>query len=192
MTRGDFRVFFAFTLLTPGLVFAQESRPLASAWADNSVNAVIFRKNSVVTFKDFQYTAFYDPEGWMVLASRKEDGDTWTKVRTPYRGNVHDAHNSISVMVDGQGYVHAAWDQHNTSLRYARGLKPGSLELGEEIGMTGSNEDRVSYPEFYRLNSGNLLFFYREGESGSGQPGDQPVPDENPDLGASARRPHRR
>ena len=34
--------------------------------------------------------------------------------------------------------------------------------------MTGVNEKRVTYPEFYRLANGNLLFFYRNGESGEG------------------------
>ncbi len=34
--------------------------------------------------------------------------------------------------------------------------------------MTGKNEDRVTYPEFYRLPSGDLLFLYRDGSSGSG------------------------
>jgi hypothetical protein len=34
--------------------------------------------------------------------------------------------------------------------------------------MTISPEDSVSYPEFYKLPNGNLLFMYRFGESGNG------------------------
>jgi hypothetical protein len=34
--------------------------------------------------------------------------------------------------------------------------------------MTGLNEKKVSYPEFYKLPDGNLLFFYRDGGSGQG------------------------
>jgi rhamnogalacturonyl hydrolase YesR len=34
--------------------------------------------------------------------------------------------------------------------------------------MTGRNEDRVSYPQFFRLPDGDLLFLYRDGQSGSG------------------------
>ncbi len=32
--------------------------PVAEGWANNSINAVVFRKNSLVSFKDTQYIAF--------------------------------------------------------------------------------------------------------------------------------------
>ncbi len=41
-----------------------------------------------------------------------------------------DAHNVISIMVDGEGYLHVAFDHHDT-LRYFRGVRPGSLIMGE-------------------------------------------------------------
>lgn len=34
--------------------------------------------------------------------------------------------------------------------------------------MTGKKEKKVTYPEFYRLSNGNLLFLYRDGKSGAG------------------------
>jgi hypothetical protein len=34
--------------------------------------------------------------------------------------------------------------------------------------MTGIKEHKVTYPEFYRLSDGNLLFLYRDGASGRG------------------------
>ena len=34
--------------------------------------------------------------------------------------------------------------------------------------MTGRREDRVTYPEFYNMPDGDLLFLYRDGTSGSG------------------------
>jgi len=34
--------------------------------------------------------------------------------------------------------------------------------------MTGNEEDFVTYPEFYRMPNGDLLFLYREGGSGNG------------------------
>jgi putative BNR repeat neuraminidase len=36
------------------------------------------------------------------------------------------------------------------------------------LSMTGKKEQKVTCPEFYRLPSGNVLFFYREGSSGWG------------------------
>jgi hypothetical protein len=72
------------------------------------------------------------------------------------------------MMVDGEGYVHLSWDHHNNQLRYARSKTPGSLELTEKLSMTGQLENKVTYPEFYKLADGNLLFFYRDGGSGQG------------------------
>lgn len=143
-------------------------RPIAPAWARNSINATIFRRNSLVTHGGKQYAAFYDPQGQVMLARRELDHDHWEVVGTGYQGRVRDAHDSISLMVDGDGLLHLAWDQHNTPLRYCQGRAPGSLELGPEIAMTGHAEDRVSYPEFYRLPDGDLIFFYRHGAAGRG------------------------
>jgi hypothetical protein len=137
-------------------------------WANNSVNAVVFRKNSLVTHGDMQYVAYYDAERYLVLGKRKLGSAQWTTRRTPWQGNAADAHNAISIMVDGAGYLHVSWDHHNNPLRYARGVAPGSLELGAKLAMVGADEAEVSYPEFYRLPNGNLLFFYRLGGSGRG------------------------
>lgn len=142
--------------------------PVTEAWANNSVNAVIFRRNSLVSYKNTQYAAFYDADQFLVLAKRKQGADQWTIKRTAYKGNAADAHNSISIMVDGKGYLHVSWDHHNTALRYARSTKPGELVLGQEMAMTGLKEDKISYPEFYSMPGGDLLFFYRYGASGDG------------------------
>lgn len=141
---------------------------VADGWANNSVNAVVFRKNSLVSHGDTQFIAFYDKDAAVVLGKRKLGAERWELKRTQYRGNARDAHNSISIMVDGAGYLHMAWDHHNHRLRYARGVRPGALELGDKMPMTGRDEDSVSYPEFYRLPDGNLLFLYRDGASGQG------------------------
>jgi hypothetical protein len=138
------------------------------AWANNSVNAVVFRKNSLVTFRDLQYIAFYNNDRRVVLGKRKSGTQKWQLKITPYQGNTADAHNSISIMVDGDGYLHIAWDHHNNPLNYCKSISPGSLELTEKLSMTGSNEQKLSYPEFYKLPGGNLLFFYRNGGSGNG------------------------
>lgn len=141
---------------------------VAEGWANNSVNAVVFRKNSLVTHGDTQFIAFYDKDRHVVLGKRKLGTSAWELQRTRYSGNADDAHNSISIMVDGAGVLHMAWDHHNHALRYARGVAPGALALGDKMPMLGRDEGRVSYPEFYRLPDGNLLFFHRNGASGKG------------------------
>ena len=141
---------------------------VADGWANNSINVVVFRKNSLVTHDGWQYTAFYDQDRYLVLGKRKQGAAQWQLNRTPYQGNTAAAHNTISLMVDGDGYLHLSWDHHNNVLRYCRSISPGSLELTEKMPMTGQLEEKVSYPEFYKLPNGNLLFLYRNGQSGQG------------------------
>ena len=137
-------------------------------WSNNSVNTVIFRNSALTSFKGIQYTAYYNPEGKMVLAKRKLNAKKWDVLITPYSGNVKDAHNDISIAIDIEGYLHVSWDHHDTRLRYARSKTPFSLELGEEQSMTGKDEAKVTYPEFHNLPDGKLLFCYRSGASGRG------------------------
>lgn len=152
--------------------FAQEGKTrtvdVAPGWAGNSVNTVVFRKNSLVSFRDTQFIAFYAPDHFVVLGKRALGSRRWVLKKTPYQGRVEDAHNTISIMVDGEGYLHLAWDHHNNKLHYCRSVQPGSLELSAELTMTGKNEASVSYPEFYKMADGSLLFLYRDGGSGRG------------------------
>jgi hypothetical protein len=157
--------FFILLLITQQTT-AQHLIPVAKGWAKNSINTVVFRKNSLTTYKNTQYIAFYDSLGHLILGRHKHDENTWQLKQTQYTGDTRDAHRSISIIVDGDGYLHCSFDQHGTRLRYARSKTPGSLELGPEMPMTNTNETRVTYPEFYRLPNGSLLFLYRDGESG--------------------------
>jgi hypothetical protein len=142
--------------------------PLGLGWARSSVNASVFRQHGLVSRDGTQYAAFYDPEGRMVLARRTLGTDDWETRTTPYSGEVQDAHNAISLGVDGDGILHVSWDQHGETLRYARVARPGSLELTEPTSMTGRDEEQVTYPQFYHLPDGRLLFVYRDGSSGDG------------------------
>lgn len=159
----------SFFLLQNG-AFAQEVKTsdVGLGWANNSINTVVFRKNSLVTFRDTQYISYYDKEGYVVLGKRKSGSQKWELKKTRYQGNMSDAHNSISIMVDGAGFLHIAWDQHNNKINYCKSIEPGSLELTDKMQMTGMFENSVTYPEFYKLADGDLLFFYRDGGSGRG------------------------
>lgn len=141
---------------------------IGEGWADNSVNTTVFRKNSLVTHNDIQFTAYYGSDGYMILGKRKLNSNNWELLKTRYKGNVNDAHNSISIMVDGDGCLHVSWDHHGHSLRYAKGTEPLSLNLGDMQPMTGKQEANVTYPEFFRMPDGDLIFMYRDGQSGKG------------------------
>ncbi|WP_210116339.1 BNR-4 repeat-containing protein [Hymenobacter fodinae] len=142
--------------------------PVGLGWARNNVNGAVFRKNSVVTHKREQYTAYYDSLGYVLLAKRRLPAGAWQVQRTKYKGKVQDAHNVISLMVDGRGYLHLSFDHHGNPLRYCRSTKPGGLALTELLPMTGQQEQNVTYPEFHRFPNGDLLFVYRDGSSGNG------------------------
>ena len=139
-----------------------------NGWAKNTVNTVVFRKNSLTTFQDFQYASYYDADQFVVLAKRNINSDKWEVERTQYKGDATDAHKSISIAIDGEGYLHIAWGQHGNNLNYAKSVVPNSLKLGVKEKMLGLKENKVSYPEFYKLKNGDLLFSYRDGASGNG------------------------
>lgn len=141
---------------------------VGEGWARNQVNAVIFRRNSVVSRGETQYVAFYDAEMRVVLAKRRLGTTRWELRRTQYTGDASDAHRSISIAVDGEGFLHVVWNQHDSPLQYCRGLRPGSLELSAQMPMLGKTEGRITYPEFYAMPGGRLLFLYRDGASGGG------------------------
>ncbi len=139
-----------------------------SGWANNSVNVAVFRKNSLATFKDTQFIAYYDKDANVITGKRNMHDSIWQLQRTAFKGDAADAHRIISVMVDGDGYVHIAWDHHNNALHYAKSIASGSLIFTNAQSMTGMHEEKITYPEFYRLQNGNILFFFRDGSSGNG------------------------
>lgn len=48
---------------------------IGAGWSATSVNSAVFRAASVVSHSDTQYAAYYDPEGWLVLAKRTLGSD---------------------------------------------------------------------------------------------------------------------
>jgi hypothetical protein len=162
----------ALLLVAPAGLAAQEApvrvSRLGLGWARSSVNAVIFRTASLASHGSIQYAAYYDDSAHVVLAKRRIGDTTWTISRTPYTNDVSDAHNAIAIAVDGSGVLHVAWAEHNKALHYARAVRAGSLVLGPPEPMTGRREERVTYPQFYSLPGGDLLFVYRDGQSGRG------------------------
>lgn len=143
-------------------------KEVGEGYAATSVNTAVFRGSSLATHGDTQYISYYDADGNIVLGKRKLGEDKWTLHKTQYKGNIKDAHNVISIGVDGDGYLHASFDHHGHPLRYARSIAPCSLELGELMPMIGEDENDVTYPEFYTMPDGDMIFAYRSGASGRG------------------------
>jgi hypothetical protein len=154
--------------LFTSIIHAQHISVVGNGWASNSINTVIFRKNSVVSYKNFQFVAYYDSTAHIVIAKRKLNTDNWQMQQTKFIGNIKDAHNCISIMIDGDGYLHIAFNHHGNQLHYVKSVQPLWLEFTDELPMTGNNETKITYPEFYKLSNGDLFFLYRDGASGNG------------------------
>lgn len=142
--------------------------PIGDAWAKNSINTTIFRQDPITTAGDRQFAAYYNADAKVVIADRKIGETEWHQTVTSLAAkNIKDAHNSISIMADGDGYLHMSWDHHNNPLNYVRSKSPATPDF-EPAQMIGSNEKSVSYPQFFKLANGDLLFMYRDGASGNG------------------------
>ena len=140
---------FFIGLLVWGEILAQQLVKVGDGYSSTSVNTTVFRNSSLVTDGEVQYISYYDADGYLTVGKRTLGTTDWTLQRSQYKGNVADAHNVISMMVDGDGYLHLSFDHHGNKLNYCKSTAPGALTLGEKEAMTGKDEDDVTYPEFY-------------------------------------------
>jgi hypothetical protein len=149
--------------LPPGLI------PAGLGWARNSVNTTPFRQNSLVTHGDTQFIAYFDSNSKAIIGKRTLDQKEFTLTDTGISGWPTDAHNSICIMTDGEGYVHMVLGHHNSALSYYKSAAPLSTSFTAVTMLQNATyQNSVTYPEFYRLPSGDLLFVYRNGGSGDG------------------------
>lgn len=141
---------------------------VGQGYSRTSINTSIFRRSALVSGHGFQFIGYYDKKGRVVLGRRILGSSKWRFKRLNYKVKITDAHNVISLGLDNDGYLHVAFGMHCRPLRYLRSLRPLSLQMSECIDMDGVKEDAVTYPEFYTLETGELLFCYRAGRSGNG------------------------
>lgn len=145
------------------------------------MNGESFQQDGITTFNGWQYTAWWDQDGYVNLARRTVGAASWQTVRlTDYRTTSTDSHNTISIGISGQdGTIHLAFDMHNSSLKYrksAAGLATSpstanwsAASFGSVSGsLAGQNPSQVTYPRFFRAPSGLLQMSIRTGASGSG------------------------
>lgn len=143
--------------------------PLSAAYAKTSINTSIFRCNSIASDDNFQIAAYYDCDGFITFAKRNVYSDSWEIVRSNIQQDCTDAHKSISIALDGDGYIHVAYGMHASQMTYRRSVSPYSFHFTPNEYMIDSvQEQEVTYPEFYRKSNGNLIFAYRTGYSGNG------------------------
>jgi hypothetical protein len=156
-------------LYSPPPLLPQGLIPAGLGWARNSVNTTPFRQNSIVTHENTQFIAYFDSNSKAIIGKRTLDQNEFTLTDTGITGWPSDAHNSICIMTDGDGYVHMVLGHHNSALAYYKSNAPLSTSFSAVTMLAGATyQNSVTYPEFYRLPSGDLLFVYRNGGSGDG------------------------
>ena len=122
---------------------------------------------ALLTTATQQYAAFYDSQQRMTVAQRALTSDTWKLVRLATSVG-WDSHNYIAMAIDSGGFIHVSGNMHGVPLIYFRTTQANNIDTFAAATMVGSNEQMCTYPLFFKDTSGNLVFNYRDGSSGSG------------------------
>jgi BNR repeat-containing family member len=122
---------------------------------------------ALLTTATQQYAAFYDSQQRMTVAQRALTSDSWKLVRLPTSVG-WDSHNYIAMAIDAGGFIHVSGNMHGVPLIYFRTTQANNIDTFAAAAMVGSNEQMCTYPLFFKDTSGNLVFNYRDGSSGSG------------------------
>jgi len=132
-----------------------------TVWAGHPV------RFSLMTHQDKQFAAYYNADRDMVVAWRTLGETEWQRVTLPEK-LAWDSHNSITMTVDDDGYLHLSGNMHVKPLVYFRTRDPLNPATFERAPMVGEREAKVTYPSFFRGPNNVLIFTYRDGKSGNG------------------------
>ena len=135
--------------------------PVAKVWSGHPVGF------DVHTTDRFQYVCYYDTARNMVIAQRPLTSQTWNRTILPTKVG-WDSHNYVQMAIDKKGFIHVSGNMHGVPMIYFRSEKPENIETFEKLPMTGKNEERTTYPVFFKDQIGDLYFQYRNGGSGDG------------------------
>jgi hypothetical protein len=135
---------------------------IAPVWAAHPVGFAL------LTQSPFQFVAFYDDERRLTVAQRRLAERKWSFHQLPVTTG-WDSHNYVALAADDDGYLHLSGDMHVVPLKYFRTTKPHDASTFERVEhMVGREEQRTTYPHFFRGPKQELLFTYRDGSSGNG------------------------
>ena len=134
---------------------------------------------SLYTYKNRQYIAYYNANRNMVVGQRNLDEDNFhlhimppTSRKTAGGTSTvlgWDSHNSVTIGIDKDGFIHLAGNMHGNPITYFKSSKPNDItSLVQEMALVGTEEKKCTYPHFMLSKEGELLFHYRDGSSGNG------------------------
>lgn len=152
----------------PESLAVTQKSALGRTWAGMPVG------QALLTTDTTQYVAYYNAERQLVLAQRAmgkngTPASAWRK--HPLETTLGwDSHNYVTMAVDRDGALHVAGNMHRDPLFYVRTAPGGDIRTAERVDtmVDAAREDSVTYPVFLRQADGSLIFYYRNGGSGSG------------------------
>jgi hypothetical protein len=138
-----------------------KATPVDRVWSGHPVGF------DLLTTEKYQYVGYYNQKREMIIARRTAGGEQWQRTTLPSVVG-WDSHNYITLTTDSEGFLHVSGNMHGVPLIYFRSKKPWEIDDFEQLPMTGQNEQRVTYPVFFKDQEGRLYFQYRNGGSGDG------------------------
>ncbi|MFI1479726.1 BNR repeat-containing protein [Streptomyces sp. NPDC020747] len=149
---------------------------------DGLVNNNSFQKNGLLTYKGYQYAAWYTADRSAVIARRALGASSWQTAELPHKLRYNDSHNVISMGVSRiDGRLHINMDSHSDGFFYVKseaGLldDPASRSwTASRFGSVQTTLDGVgltsqfTYPQFVATPEGRLQLSYRVAVSGNGR-----------------------
>ncbi|WP_405905153.1 BNR repeat-containing protein [Streptomyces sp. NBC_00828] len=149
---------------------------------DGLVNNNSFQKNGLLTYKGYQYAAWYTADKNAVVGRRVLGGSTWSTVRVGHTLKSSDSHNVISMGVSKtDGRLHLNMDSHSDGFTYVKSVaglmdNPSGLSwIASRFGSPQSTLDglalttQFTYPQFISTPEGKLQLSYRVAVSGNGR-----------------------
>ncbi|MEU9395102.1 BNR repeat-containing protein [Streptomyces sp. NPDC048324] len=149
---------------------------------DGLVNNNSFQKNGLLTYKGYQYAAWYTSTGNAVVGRRALTASSWSTVTLSHVLKTSDSHNVISMGVSKvDGRLHLNMDSHSDGYFYVKSVA-GLLDDPATTAWTSSVFGAVqtsmdglaltsqfTYPQFVSTPEGRLQLSYRVGISGNGR-----------------------
>ncbi len=135
---------------------------VAPVWAGHPVGFALLTRGTN------QYVAFYDTNRQMTVAWRGIPSREWTLQKLDSRVG-WDSHNYITMALDANECLHVSGNMHVNPLVYFQSTRPRDItSLQRMPSLVGDREKRTTYPRFLRGPGGELVFTYRDGQSGNG------------------------
>lgn len=145
----------------------EESSIGDTSWSGHQVG------QALITDGNDQYAGYYNADRRMTIAHRTLGTNTWEKYSIPDAQAVigWDSHNYITMAVDSVGNLHVSGNMHGGPIKYWKTSTPRQISSLQKISslVDPALESSVTYPIFMKDKAGNMIYNYRNGESGSGQ-----------------------